>query len=84
MNRAEGDGGQVDAELERELIQAASDVAATTGTSFDEAYRAIVDRVNLEAENKRLREALEEIARIDFRGYPHESARIARKALHRG
>lgn len=47
-----------DIELERELAQAASDIAATTGTSFDEAYRAIVDRVNLEAENERLRNAL--------------------------
>ena len=33
---------------------------------------------------ERFRVALEEIARIDFRGYPHESARIARRALYDG
>jgi hypothetical protein len=35
----------------------------------------------LQSERDRLREALEKIARIDYRGHPHQSASIARAAL---
>lgn len=47
-----------------------------------ELSKAKIEIETLEAENKRLKEALKEIKDIDYRGNRHESANIAYKALN--
>lgn len=68
------------------LWDAALDMAASEGVfgdphAFTVKHRMLEYFVQLQAAAGRMRAALEEIASIDYRGHPHESARIAKQAL---